>query len=406
PQLYHPKAGEPNQGILLIQQDEMMHCMEATPNGRVLWQRFLFPSPSDVYFLQEKAILVFHKGQYDLHLKALDLQNGDVGWELDLPRLRGGHGATYSRMGKYLFGRDNSDRFHLVDLNLGRVVLQNRIDRRNGFAKAGLANGKIQVFITAYNRHLFWLNWDTVTGDIEGSNQILKGVNGEPNKAFRNEVNVDVKFGDHACYFISNHGNAYGQHMAYRGDYKDRSIRLIQRNAGKLHLAPPFLMLQEEQTEQNRKNNTRTWKIQREDNPAYAHTLELANEWTGKPVVANGRVVEIIPLKKKKNPFTLRIHDLNSRKTIVPKTDEEAEKMGAVLAGPDQILVYAYQRNKRQTEPYFRVTPYDLNSGKAGPTMEIDYWNGTNRHPDEIRVIGNLLFARNHDSLRAWHLKI
>ena len=80
--------------------------------------------------------------------------------------------------------------------------------------------------------------------------------------------------------------------------------------------------------------------------------------------------------------------------------------MGAVLAGPDQILVYAYQRNKRQTKPYFRVTPYDLSSGKAGPIMEIDYWNGTNRHPDEIRVIGNLLFARNHDSLRAWHLKI
>ena len=406
PQLYHPKAGEPNRGILLVQQDEMMHCIEATPNGRVLWQRFLFPSPSDVYFLQEKAILVFHKGQYDLHLKALDLQNGDVAWELDLPRLRCGHGATYSRMGKYLFGRDNSDRFHLVDLNLGRVVLQNRIDRRNGFAKAGLANGKIQVFVTAYNRQLFWLSWDTATDDIEGSNQILKGVNGEPDKAFNNELNVDVKFGDHACYFISDHGNAYGQHMAYRGDYKDRSVRLIQRNAGKLHLAPPFLMLQEEQTEQNRKNNTRTWKIQRGDNPDYAHSLELANEWTGKPFVTDDRVVEVIPLKKDRNPFTLRIHDLNSRKTIVLQTDQEAEKMGAVLAGPDQILVYAYQRNKHNTKPYFRVTPYDLNSGKAGPTMEIDYWNGTNRHPDEIRVIGNLLFARNHDSLRAWHLKI
>ncbi|MFP6901210.1 MAG: PQQ-binding-like beta-propeller repeat protein, partial [Opitutales bacterium] len=266
PKLYLPKENESSKGEILLHEDEMLHCLEATPEGKVLWQRFVYPRPNEVLFVEGKVVLFYHKGRYDLYLKALDQKTGNLEWELTLLRLRAGHGAAFGRSGKYLYGKDNSDRFLLVDLSLGKVVLRNRINRRNGHVKAGFGGGKVQFFVTpAYHRSLYWLRWDIVSGELEGSEKVLKGRDGDPNKAFENNWVEFAKFGSHACYFISRQEGSGREYVAYRADYKDGSVHLVGRNTRTLKFEPPFLFMQQQETDQNRKNRTHPWAIQRED---------------------------------------------------------------------------------------------------------------------------------------------
>ncbi|MGE4550229.1 MAG: PQQ-binding-like beta-propeller repeat protein, partial [Opitutales bacterium] len=181
PKLYFPNGNESSGSEMLIHENDMLHCLEASPAGKVLWQRFVYPRPHQIFFVEGKAILLYNKSRYDLYLKALDQKTGNLEWELTLLRLRAGHGATVGRSGKFLYGKDNSDRFYLVDLNIGKVVLQNRIPRRNGNVKAGFGGGKVHFLMTpAYQRSLYWLQWDIGSNEITGMNQVMQGRNGDP----------------------------------------------------------------------------------------------------------------------------------------------------------------------------------------------------------------------------------
>ncbi len=396
PRIYHPDNNEPGNGTLLIHQDEVLHCLDAAGTRRILWQRFLYPAPNQVYFVQDKVVLAFHHGQNDLLLKALRLDNGNQAWERKMHRLRAGHGAMYGRAGHLLYGRDNTDGFHLVDLDTGEILRQSRIDRRNGTARGGLgADGQLQFMVAAYNKSLFWFNWNAQSNELEGASQVLRGAHGDPGRPFDDVVHLDAHFGTHAGYFVCNQN---GQFAAYRADYRDRSIHLLRQGARNLKFQAPFLLFQDGDAP----GQKHRWTIHREDDPAYAHSLDLAHTWQGQSTFVNGHLLEILPSK----PPSIRMHNLNSRKTIIEHAEKGCEKIGALPAGEDHVIVYAYQRHKRDTtDPFFRLTAYDLKTGQQRQTQEIGYWNDTNRNPDEIRVVGNLLIARNQSSIRAWQLE-
>jgi hypothetical protein len=304
----------------------------------------------------------------------------------------------YGRHKHLLYGRDNTDGFHLLDLNTGKILRQARIDRRNGTAKGGIGNEQIQFMIAAYDKNLFWLNWNAQTNTLEGAGETLRGAHGEPARPFDNVTHIDARFGSRSSYFVCNQN---GQFAAYRADYRDRSVHLVRQGVRNLKFAPPFLLLQDGDAGHNRHR----WTLRREDAPAYAHTLELAHTWQGQSTFINGRLLEVIP-RQQQQPPALRIHDLHARKTLLTHSEPDSEKMGALPAGPDRILLYAYQRNKRDPAPYFRLTTYDLKTGQPGPTQTIDYWATTHHHPQEIRIVGKLLLARDPHALRAWELRI
>jgi len=102
----------------------------------------------------------------------------------------------------------------------------------------------------------------------------------------------------------------------------------------------------------------------------------------------------------------VRVYDLESKRMILERKAEDAERMGGVQAGPNHVLIYEWKRNNRGTEPYFKLTPYDLTTGQAGSTMEIDYWTSTSQHPNEIRVAGNLVLIHDRYSVKAWPLEM
>ena len=102
----------------------------------------------------------------------------------------------------------------------------------------------------------------------------------------------------------------------------------------------------------------------------------------------------------------VRVHDLNSKRMIFNHSSEDAERMGGVPAGSKHVLVYEWKRHNRGTEPYFKLTAYNLHTGQAGPTMEIDYWQSNNQHPNEIQVLGNLILINDRYSVKAWPLKM
>ena len=80
--------------------------------------------------------------------------------------------------------------------------------------------------------------------------------------------------------------------------------------------------------------------------------------------------------------------------------------MGGIPVVSDRILVYDWKKNSRNTPPHFKITLYDLKSGQAGPTTEIDYWQSNNQTPGEIRVAGNLILINDKYSVKAWQLKL
>ncbi len=404
PKLYVPKPNETQQEEILIYEGGMLHCLDGTATGKVLWQRFAY-SPQEVFFVEGMIVLLYHKGRYDLYLKALDSKTGNLKWNLTLPRLKSGHGSTFGRSGNFLYGRDNTDRFTLVDLSLGEVILENRIARRNGNVKAGFGGGQVQFLITpAYRTTLQWLSWDLNKNEMKGSKQVVKGRDGDPKKPFGNNFIEFAKFGSQSCYFISRQEGQGREYVAYRGDYKDQSVRLVGKNTRHLKFEPPFLFMQKEENEQNKKDRTHPWLVQREDDPNYSHSMDLPHEWYHRPTFIHGRLLEVRP-PRNKQPYTVRIHDLASKKALFTHTSENTERMGGVAAGPNRILVYDWKRNNRGTEPHFKLTPYDLNSGLAGPTVEIDYWNSNNQQPSEIRVIGNLVLVNHRTSIKAWDIR-
>ena len=406
PQTYLPQdSGASNR--IFIHEDELLHCLEASPEGKILWQRFVHPRPNSIHFIEGKLILLYNKGSFDVYLKALEQDSGDLAWELTLPRIRVGHGATFGLTGKYLYGRDNSDRYCLVDLSKGKVVMRNRISRRNGTAKAGMGGGKVQFLIsTAHNRSLHWLNWDLAGGHLEGHEEKLKGEGGIPSKSFDGNWLEFAQFGSHACYFICRDDNDGRKRTAYKAYYKDRKVQLLGMNPRNLKFEPPYLFMQQEEIEQNRKRRTHTWALQREDDPSYSHSLELPHSWQHKPSFINERLLEVRTPVKNQNPYTVRIHDLKTKRVVVEHASEDAERMGAVAAGPEKVLVYAYKRHNRGTEPYFKLTPYDLRTGQAGATMEINYWTTSNQTPIGLRVAGDLVLVSERNSVKAWQLQL
>ena len=407
PKVYLPKENESTQGEILIHEDELLHCLEATPEGKVLWQRFVYPRPNEIFFVEGKTVLLYHKGRYDLYLKALDKKTGNLAWELTLLRLRAGHGAAIGRSGKYLYGKDNSDRFYLIDLDIGKVVLQNRMPRKNGHVKAGFGGGKVHFLVTpSYQKNLHWVQWDVAKNEVAGINQVLRGRDGDSQKAFDNDRVEFAKFGEHSCYFISRQQGPNTGYVAYRADYKDKSTHLVGKNMRNLKFEPPFLFMQGQETEQNKKTRTHNWAVQREDNPNYAHSLDLPHSWYHKPTFVNGHVLEVRTPIRNQNPYTVRVHDLDTKKELFTHTSENTERMGGIPAGPDRILVYDWKRNVRNTPMHFKLTLYDLNTGLASPTMEIDYWKSTTQHPNEIRVAGNLILINDRYSVKAWSLKL
>ena len=407
PRLYIPVQGESNASEMLIHENDMLHCLETTPKGKALWQRFVYPRPNEIFFVEGKAVLLYHKGRYDVYLKALNQKTGDLEWELTLLRLRAGHGATVGRSGKYLYGKDNSDRFYLVDLNLGKVVLQNRIPRKNGNVKAGFGGGKVHFLMTpAYQRNLYWLQWDITNNEIAGTNQVLRGRDGDANKAFNDNWVEFAKFGEHACYFICRQEGAGREYVAYRTNYKDQSIELVGRNTRHLKFEPPFIFMQQQETDQNKKARTHTWSVKKEDDPNYSHSLDLPHSWYHKPTYVNGHVLEVRTPVRNQNPYTVRVHDLSSKRTLMEHTSEDTERMGGIPVGTNRVLVYDWKRNVRNTPPHFKLTLYDLDTGHAGPTTKIDYWESNSQHPNDIRVAGDVILINDRYSVKAWQLKL
>ena len=406
PKVYTHKEGESSPNEILIHESDMLHCLEAKPSGKVLWQRFVYPRPQQIIFVEGKAILLYNKGRWDFYLKALDQKTGNMEWDLTLSRLRAGHGATVGRSGKLLYGKDNSDRFYLVDLSVGKIIMENRIPRKNGNVKAGFGGGKVHFLMTpAYQRSLYWLQWDIDRNEITGMNQVMQGRNGDPKQAFRDNWVEFAKFGEHACYFISRQETPSREYVAYRTNYKDQSVQLVARNTRHLKFEPPFIFFQQQETDQNRKDRTHPWAIQREDDPNYSYSLNLTHGWYHRPTFVNGHVLDVHSARNKQ-PWKVQVHDLGTKKTILNHTTENTERMGGIPVGSNRILVYDWKRNVRNTPPHFKVTLYDLKSGQAGPTTEIDYWESNNQTPGEIRVAGNLLLINDKYSVKAWQLKL
>ena len=66
---------------------------------------------------------------------------------------------------------------------------------------------------------------------------------------------------------------------------------------------------------------------------------------------------------------------------------------------PKHMVVFEFRRNQ-----YFRVTPYNIETGQIGEPMDIDYWAGNHEHPAAIYVAGNLLMVANKNFLQAWEM--
>ncbi len=406
---FHSETIDSNQSKLLLYRDEVLSCLEGD-SGEVIWENFFFPSPQEVYFHEGKAIVVSPKGGSGIRLEAFDLKTGGSEWKLVLPRLRSGHGSIFGRSGKYLYGRDNTDGYVLVDLGLGRVILENRVSRRNGNVKAGFGGGRVHfMIIPAYRTNLEWLSWDIDRNTFEGEKEPLRGVDEDASRTFDRITGnwlEDAHYGPNHCYFVNRQDQGKREYVAYRANYGDRGVRVLARNPGKIKLLAPFLFLQGGQSEENRNTRTHTWEVRKADDVAYSHSLDLAHAWDGKPLLHANCVVEVRTPVRNQNPYLVQAHDLVTKKRVFRHSSEDAERMGVLPAGPNRVLVYEYRRNKRETEPYFKVIAYDLATGLAGAPIYLDYWNAGRHNPNDLRLHGNLLLIREHQTLRAWKISL
>jgi hypothetical protein len=203
-----------------------------------------------------------------------------------------------------------------------------------------------------------------------------------------------ARFGRKALYFVSSAREGDKRHAAiYRGDYHDRSIHLVRYDARLHDLKSKYLLFQDEGRQREIKN-IHAWVIHREDDPKYEFQMDLPRQ-SQVSLMHDGLLLEVMNQK----PKTLRLYDLDSRKITFTHVTEDPERLSAIRAGPNHIAVLEFRRNQ-----YFRVTPYHIESGKAGTTLEIDYWAGNHDHPREFHVVGNLLIVSNPAFLQAWSL--
>jgi len=404
---FHSEELDLNKSKLILFHNEVLSCRQAN-SGKILWEKFVYPSPTEVYFHEDKAILAFIKNHYDLWLEAYDLEQGTVEWKLRLPRLRSGHGSIYGRSGKYFYGRDNTDGYVLADLDKGEVVMRNRVSRRNGQVKPGFGGGRVHfMIIPAYRTGLQWLSWDLSHNEFVGEKEPLRGVDEDPSKTFDRIMGnwlEDAQYGDEFCYFVNRQDQGKREYVAYRASYENRAVRVVARSPGIIKLKAPYFFLQQEQSETNKKTRTHTWKIRKADDPKYSHILDFSHSWAGQSLIHGNCALEVRTPVRNENPYFVQAHDLVSKKPIFRHSSEEAERMGILTAGPDHVIVYEYKRNNRGTEPYFKLIPYDLVSGECKLPVNLDYWSSSKHNPHHIQLVGNLLLVREHQTLRAWNL--
>ena len=391
--VFRPRIDEPGQGRLLLHEGERLQCIDTTGNGKLLWERFVHPQPKEVYFIEKKAIFVYHS-HYDIILVSLDLDTGRLAWKLELPR----GSRWYGRLDDSFFIKDNSDRLTLVDLAKGEIVAKKLVPRRNGSVFTRFGDTSIHL-VRAVNHYyeqpaLYWLSWNPVSGELLGHEKRLEGLFGEPGKAFGNSHLHTARFGRKALYFVSSAREGDKRHAAiYRGDYHDRSIHLVRYDARLHDLKSKYLLFQDEGRQREIKN-IHAWVIHREDDPKYEFQMDLPRQ-SKVSLMDDGLLLEVMNQK----PKTLRLYDLDSKKITFTHVTEDPERLEAIRAGPNHIAVLEFRRNQ-----YFRVTPYHIESGKAGTTLEIDYWAGNHDHPRGFHVVGNLLLVSNPAFLQAWSL--
>jgi hypothetical protein len=104
------------------------------------------------------------------------------------------------------------------------------------------------------------------------------------------------------------------------------------------------------------------------------------------------------------NPYMVQVHDLISKKLIFSILPRKPSGWASCL--PGRAIVYEYKRNDRNTEPYFKLIPYDLSTGEAGDEINLDYWSSARHNPHQFQLVGNLLLVREHQTLRAWRLAL
>ena len=389
--MFRPKVNEPGQGRFLLYAGERLQCLDATSNGALLWERFLHPQPKEVFFCGDNAILVYTT-RFDVILVAFNLKDGRRSWDLEL--LRGAR--WYGRTGDSFFIKDNSDRFTMVDLIKGEIVGRTNVPRRNGQAFAHFGGTDIHLVRAVQHLNqpnaLYWLTWNTKNGEVIGQEQRLKGLLGKPDEVFNNCHLHTARFGRKALYFLATtrHGDQR-RGTIYRGDYHDRSVHMVRYDARLHDLKSPFFLFQDEGRQREIKDK-HAWVIHREDNPSYEYQLDLSRH-AKVTLLDEAHLLEAINQK----PKTLRVHQLASKKVVINHVTEDPERLDAVRFGSRHLAVFEFRRNQ-----YFRVTPYNIESGLAGKPMEIDYWAGNHEHPSAVYVAGNLLLVANRNFLQAW----
>ncbi|MBT3468367.1 MAG: PQQ-binding-like beta-propeller repeat protein [Opitutae bacterium] len=391
--VFVPRLEDSAQSRLLLHEGERLQCIDTNKNGELLWERFVHPQPKEVYFIGKKGIFVYHS-RYDIILVALDLDTGRMSWKLELPR----GSRWYGRLGESFFIKDNSDRFTLVDLSKGKIVAKKLVPRRNGSVFTHFGDSNIHL-VRAVNHYyeepaLYWLSWNPSSGELVGHDNKLKGLLSDPNQAFGNSHLHTARFGREALYFVSSKRDGEEKRPTiYRGEYHDRSIHVVRYDARLHDLKSKYLLFQDEGRQREIKN-IHAWVIHREDDPKYEYQIDLPRHSTVS-LMNDGLLLEVMNQK----PKTLRLYDLDSKKVSFTHVTEDPERLGAVRVGPNHIAVFEFRRNQ-----YFRVTPYHVESGKAGTPLEIDYWIGNHDHPREFHVVGNLLLVSNPSFLQAWNL--
>ncbi len=406
---FHSEDLDLNKSKLILFHNEVLSCRQAS-SGKILWEKFVYPAPVEVFFHEGKAIIAFVKKSHDLFLEAYDLEKGTIEWKLHLPRLRSGHGSIYGRSGKYFYGRDNTDGYVLADLDTGEVVMRNRVSRRNGQVKPGFGGGRVHfMIIPAYRTGLQWLSWDLARNEFVGEKEPLRGVDEDPSKTFDRIMGnwlEDAQYGDEFCYFVNRQDQGKREYVAYRASYEDRAVRVVARSPGIIKLKAPYFFLQQDQSETNKKTRTHTWEVRKADDPKYSHTLDVGHSWAGNSLMHGNCVLDVRTPVRDQNPYLVQAHDVVSKKLVFKHTSEDAERMGVLLAGSNRVLVYEYRRHKRTTDPYFRLTPFDLSTGQAGKPINLDYWSASRHNPHQFQLVGNLLLIREHQTLRAWNVSL
>ena len=388
--IYTPKVGESGQGKFILHAGDRLQCLDVQSDGGLLWERFSHHQPREAYFSGGNIILL-HIHRHDIHMSAFNLSDGHRSWDLKL--LRGAQ--RYGRDGDLFFMKDNADRFTLVDLTKGKELSKVRVPRKVGHNYTGFGGGNIHMVRTVNWSHMFWMTWDAESGELTGVNDPLKGLLGDSEKRFHNSPLHQTQFGRRASFFVASTRQGDRTRGAlYRGDYADRKIKMLHYDARLHDLKAPYLLVQDEERQREIKD-VHCWRILSEDKLDYDYPLDLSRHirvhlWQNGRLVANNH----------HKPKTLQVHDLDSKRILLTHKTEDPEKLEAVPAGDEHMVVYEFRRNQ-----FFRATPYSLKTGlPTASTLEIDYWAGNQDHPRHLSVVGDLLLVANREHIQAWKM--